>query len=97
MYEEFPEGPALRFPGRMKPKKKRVALAALGPFHQVCGDGHEKLGALALRMGTVGLPIYGFRDMWSGEALLLKTIPNCRTAAALGHLLLDFWSDTGCT
>jgi hypothetical protein len=89
MKEAFPEGPVLRYPGRQKPKIPRKALEAIGPWHQVCGDGHEKLGAQALNMGGVGLPIYGYRDMWTGNMLSLATLPNSRSPGALGHFLLD--------
>ncbi|KAF9490761.1 hypothetical protein BDN71DRAFT_1347292, partial [Pleurotus eryngii] len=40
----------------------RMPLSSLGPMHQVHCDGHEKLNFQALGMGTVSLPIYGFKD-----------------------------------
>ena len=65
MHYYFPEGFDKRFPGNKKRKVERQALSAIGPFHEVSGDGHEKLSALALRIGDVGFPIYGFKDKWS--------------------------------
>ncbi|KAJ7708008.1 hypothetical protein B0H14DRAFT_3119448 [Mycena olivaceomarginata] len=73
-----------------KKKIYRHPLSALGPFHEVSSDGHEKLGQQALKMGDVGLPIYGWKDKWTAYLLKLAVVPNCRTNAAIGHLFLDF-------
>lgn len=73
-----------------KKRLPQTPLFAIGPFHEIACDGHEKLSSLALRIGEVGLPIYGFKDKYSDNLLMLVTIPNCRTAAAIGHLYLDF-------
>lgn len=89
MRENFPEGAAKRFPGFKRNPIRRQALTALGPFHEVAGDGHEKLGAQALQMDGLGLPIYGYRDKWSGKLLKLDVVPDCRSAGAIGHLFLD--------
>lgn len=96
MAEHFPEGAAKRFPGNKKiVKTHRQALAAFGPYHEVAGDGHEKLGALALDMGGLGLPVYGYRDKWSGTALMLKVVPNCRSPGVVGHLYVDLIQELG--
>ncbi|KAF5325449.1 hypothetical protein D9619_009977 [Psilocybe cf. subviscida] len=71
-----PEGLTRRFPGANR--VRRSALVALGPNYQWHSDGHEKLGALGLRMGGVGLNIYGIKDQWSSNLLHLVVIPNDR-------------------
>jgi hypothetical protein len=58
MREWQPLGAEHRYPGHKKKKIYRHPLSALGPFHEVSSDGHEKLGKQALKMGDVGLPIY---------------------------------------
>ena len=95
MSQHFPEGAEKRFLGYKKPKVSRQALYALGPFHEIAGDGHEKLGALALQMGGIGLPIYGYRDKWSGKLLKINVVPDCRSAGAVGHLYLDLIEEIG--
>ncbi|KAJ6477985.1 hypothetical protein DFH09DRAFT_1253423 [Mycena vulgaris] len=57
-----PDGVDARYPGRKK--IKRAQLKAHGTWQEIHCDGHEKLGALALQMGDVGLPIYGMKDKW---------------------------------
>ncbi|RDB26566.1 hypothetical protein Hypma_005671 [Hypsizygus marmoreus] len=88
MLNNDPDGVDRRYPGRKK--VKRVRLQAQGTWQEVHCDGHEKLGALALRMGGVGLPIYGMRDKWSGAILYLVVVPNDRLADTIGHVYLDF-------
>jgi hypothetical protein len=83
-----PEGVDARYPGRKK--IKRMRLTGHGTWEEINCDGHEKLGALALKMGNVGLPIYGMREKWSGAILHLVVLPNDRLAAAIGHVYLDF-------
>lgn len=96
MAENFPEGATKRYPGHKKTvKTHRQALAAFGPYHEVAGDGHEKLGALALDMGGLGLPMYGYRDKWSGTALMLRVVPNCRSPGVVGHLYVDLIEELG--
>ncbi|KAF7301184.1 hypothetical protein MIND_00682900 [Mycena indigotica] len=75
----------------------RTPLSALGPFHEICSDGHEKLGAQALQMGGIGLPIYAFKDKWTAKLLKINVVPNDRTNAAIGHLYLDFVAETSGT
>lgn len=96
MAENFPEGAGKRYPGHDNSvKTHRMPLSALGPFHEVAGDGHEKLGALALDMGGLGLPIYGYREKWSGTALMLKVVPDCRSPGVVGHLYIDLIEEYG--
>ncbi len=90
MHFYFPDGFDKRFPGNKKTQVTRQALTAIGPFHEVSGDGHEKLSSLALRIGDVGFPIYGFKDKWSDYLCMLRVLPNCRKADAMGHLFIDF-------
>lgn len=98
MHTHRPEGFVQRFPGnRNKPKIERRPLSSIGPFHEISADGHEKLAPQALKMGLdVGLPIYGYKDKYSDALLMLRVLPDCRTAAALGHVFLDFILETGC-
>jgi hypothetical protein len=94
MLEHFEAGFNLRYPG----KKSTIvchSLSAIGPWHEVSSDGHEKLSALALRMGDIGLPIYAYKDKWTANLLKITVVPNCRTAGAIGHLFLDFLEETG--
>jgi len=62
----------------------------MGPFHEVNCNGHDKLGAQALQMGRVRLPIYGLKDKWSSMLLHLVIIPNNQKASTIGHVYLDF-------
>ncbi|THH19591.1 hypothetical protein EW146_g1615 [Bondarzewia mesenterica] len=89
MLAHYPEGFAARFPGRKLSGISRQPLSSIGPFREISGDGHEKLGQFALQMGDISLPIYGFKDKWPSYVLLLKVIPNCRAAGALAHLFID--------
>ncbi|KAJ7111718.1 hypothetical protein C8R44DRAFT_833185 [Mycena epipterygia] len=83
-----PEAVDARYPGRKK--IRRAQLKAHGIWQEIHCDGHEKLGALALQMGGVGLPIYGMKDKWGGEILYLSVIPDDRHADVIGHVFLDF-------
>lgn len=89
MHDHYLEGFNQRFPGGNKPKVSRKGLTSAGPWREISGDGHEKMSELALQMGEVGLPIYGFKDKWSAFLLMLITVPDCRTAAAMGYIYLD--------
>ncbi|KAJ7874312.1 hypothetical protein B0H14DRAFT_3083423 [Mycena olivaceomarginata] len=73
----------------------RRPLSALGPFHEVSSDGHEKLGTQALKMGDIRIPIYGWKDKWTAYLLKLNVVPESRTNAAIGHLFLDFVEEIG--
>jgi hypothetical protein len=94
MHEHVPAGFDLRFPGR-KAALTRQPLSAIGPFHEVSSDGHEKLAHQALAMGDVGLPIYAYKDKWSDTVLKISVVPNCRTNGAIGHLYLDLIEEIG--
>lgn len=96
MHQHFDSGFTLRFPGHKKDVIPRVGLSAIGPFHEVSADGHEKLSQSALQMGEIGLPIYAYKDKWSDYLLMLRLLPNSRTAAAIGHLFLDLVEEIGC-
>ncbi|KAJ6545071.1 hypothetical protein DFH09DRAFT_1249204 [Mycena vulgaris] len=92
----FEAGFNSRYPGKKKATIVRQSLSAIGPYHEICADGHEKLAALALKMGDIGLPIYGWKDKWTAD-LLKAVVPDCRTAGAVGHLYLDYLEETGKT
>ena len=84
-----------RFPGKARQAIPRVPLDCIGPMHQVHIDGHEKLSSQALRLGTVTLPIYGYRDLWGGLIFTLVVLPNVRFTSTCAHLYLDFVEDRG--
>ncbi|KAH9831504.1 uncharacterized protein C8Q71DRAFT_288682 [Rhodofomes roseus] len=86
-----PDGAAARYPGRKPQAILRGRLVALGPMYEVHCDGHDKLGALALQMGGVALPIYGYKDKCSSVCIQLVIIPNNRKADVVGHTYCD-WS-----
>ncbi|KAF7368007.1 hypothetical protein MSAN_00866500 [Mycena sanguinolenta] len=88
MLLNHPEGVDARYPG--KKKIKRAQLKAHGTWQEIHCDGHEKLGALALQMGGVGLPIYGMKDKWGDGILYLVVVPDDRNSDAIGHVVLDF-------
>lgn len=90
MAQHFPGGAQVRYPGnRQAAKTHRSVLSSIGPYHEVAGDGHEKLGSAALDMGGLGLPIYGYREKWSGSVLDLKVVPDSRSNGTIGHIYLD--------
>ncbi|KAF9521418.1 hypothetical protein CPB83DRAFT_872218 [Crepidotus variabilis] len=84
IHSYFPAGAEKRFPGYKKPKVKRQPLTAMGPFHEIVADGHEKMGALALQM-----------DKWSGKLVKLEVLPDCQSAGAIGHQFLDLILELG--
>ncbi|KDR78005.1 hypothetical protein GALMADRAFT_155034 [Galerina marginata CBS 339.88] len=95
MTQHFSEGAEKRFPGKKKTPVNRQPLSALGPYHEIAADGHEKIGALALQMGGLGLPIYAYRDKWTGRLPQIDVVPDCRSAGAVGHLYLDLLEKLG--
>ncbi|KAJ7195476.1 hypothetical protein GGX14DRAFT_403946 [Mycena pura] len=95
MLEHFGDGFNIRYPGKRKATIVRQALSAIGPFHEVSANGHEKLAAQALKMGNVGFPIYAWKDKWTAYLLKIVVVPDCRTAGAVGHLYLDFLEEIG--
>jgi len=62
-------------------KVQRVALVALGPHHEWSGDGHDKLA-------TIGFPVWGMRDKWSGKWLGIWVVPNNRLKVTIAYLYL---------
>ena len=96
MKEYFPTDFIKRFPGRRSVRLNRTPLQSLGPFREVHSDGHEKLSSLALKMGEIGFAVYGYKDKWSGCILYLVLVPDSRSAAAGGHIFLDFVATLGC-
>ncbi|KAJ7626227.1 hypothetical protein B0H17DRAFT_963451, partial [Mycena rosella] len=95
MLDRFPDGFDNRFPGKKGKQVTRVPLHALGPYHEVSSDGHEKIAPSALRMSGVGFSIYGFKDKFSDSLLFLKIYPDVRSRGAGGHIFLDFVQETG--
>lgn len=91
MLEECPQGFDTRFPGRTKAKIPRKPLTALGPFHEVSADGHEKLGSQALKFGDdVGIPIYTYKDKYTDTVFKANTVRDSRSPGVIGHTYLDF-------
>ncbi|KAF6748401.1 hypothetical protein DFP72DRAFT_992260 [Ephemerocybe angulata] len=90
-----PEGFDIRYPGNKHSKPHRTPLTSLGPFNEISADGHEKLDSKTLQMGTISLPIYVYRDKFSGYILKLVVLPDARKAVALGHVFLDLMSEIG--
>lgn len=67
------------------PTAKKVArepLVALGPHHEWSADGHDKLA-------SIGFPIWGVCDKWSGKWLGLWVVLNNRLKTAIAHLYLS--------
>ncbi|EIN11852.1 hypothetical protein PUNSTDRAFT_63217 [Punctularia strigosozonata HHB-11173 SS5] len=95
MHAHHPEGAALRYPGGRTKVKQRGFLRAFGPFHEWHADGHEKLSSKALRIGPVGMGIYGITDKWTRQIIHTKCYPDVRHAAAVGHILADTISEVG--
>ena len=97
MHDPDPQGIGFdqRYPGVKKKNLMRGSLSAIGPFHEISADGHEKLSAQALQMGEIGLPIYGYKDKWADNIIKLSLIPDCQMAGALGHLFLNFVEEIG--
>ena len=70
----------LRAPGSKK--VHRTPLLALGPHHEWSADGHDKLT-------SIGFPIWGVRDKWSGQWLGLWVVPNNRLKESVAYLYLS--------
>jgi hypothetical protein len=96
MREQFPDGFEKRFPGRKKDAIQRIALTALGPWHEISCDGHEKLNSQALQMGDISFPIYAYKDKFTSNAFDIRVVPNARNAGTIGHLTLDLVEKEGC-
>ncbi|KAJ6560015.1 hypothetical protein B0H19DRAFT_1289657 [Mycena capillaripes] len=83
-----PDGAEVRFPGRRRQPKQRGHLTDTGIYYELHFDGHEKLNFKALRMGSVGIDIYGSRCHSS-------TVPNARCSSTVGHYYLDLVEESG--
>ncbi|KAJ7633203.1 hypothetical protein FB45DRAFT_745629, partial [Roridomyces roridus] len=94
MKDNAPGTSKQRYPGN-KDKIIRTNLTAQGVFQELHCDGHEKLATAALRMGPVGISIYGFRDKASGLLCGLVAVPDARHSAVVGHLYLDLLEEFG--
>jgi hypothetical protein len=66
----------------------RTQLVSLGPHHEWSGDGHDKLS-------SIGLPIWGIRDVFSGKWLGLWVVPSNRHKKAVAYLYLDLVETSG--
>jgi hypothetical protein len=95
LHDHFDEEFDQRFVGS-KTAIDRVPLDCLGPWHQLHWDGHEKLGAQALDMGGVALPIYAGKDQFSSFVPVMRVIPNSRLGETIGHFFIDFAEEYGC-
>jgi len=95
LHDHFDEEFDARFVGS-KDAIDRFPLNCLGPWHQLHGDGHEKLAAQALMMGGVGLAIYAMKDQYSTFVPVMRVIPNVRLGNTIGHFYLDLVEEYGC-
>ena len=73
----------------------RKNLTVQGVFQEVHFDGHEKLTSAALRMGPVGIAVYGARDKGSSVTATPVAVPDARQSVIVGHLYLDFVQEFG--
>lgn len=94
MKDNAPAAAKARYPGN-KEKIVRKNLTAQGVFQEIHCDGHEKLSTAALKMGPVGISIYGYRDKGSTVVPHLVTVPDARHAVVIGHVYLDFVEEFG--
>jgi hypothetical protein len=95
LHDHFDAEFDLRFVGS-KDGIDRVLLDCLGPWHQLHWDGHEKLGAQALDMGGLALPIYAGKDQFSSFVPVMCVIPNVCLGDTIGHFFLDVVEQYGC-
>ncbi|KAJ6624691.1 hypothetical protein B0H10DRAFT_2174430 [Mycena sp. CBHHK59/15] len=70
-----PGGTEARFPGHRHQPKQRGHLTDTGVY-EIHFDGHEKLNFKALRMGPVGIDIYGSRCHSSSKMIKFLIVPN---------------------
>ncbi|KAJ7921356.1 hypothetical protein B0H13DRAFT_2230598 [Mycena leptocephala] len=94
MKDNAPGAAKRRCPGN-KTKIPRKNLTGQGVFQELHFDGHEKLSSAALKMGQVGISIYGSRDHVSGVACNLRAVPDARHAVVIGHVYLDLVLEFG--
>lgn len=95
LHDHFDDEFDARFVGS-KDAIDRVPLNCLGPWHQLHGDGHEKLAAQALMMGGVTLPIYAMKDQFLTFVPIMRVMPNVRLGNSIGHFYLDLIEEYGC-
>ncbi|KAL1684694.1 hypothetical protein GGG16DRAFT_119559 [Schizophyllum commune] len=90
MWENKPEGRALRHPGYRKPAIPRGVIDTTALLMETHFDGHEKLSFAALNLGDgIGIPIYGGREQLSGAVGVLEAVPNDRDGVIVAHCFLD--------
>ncbi|KAJ7442920.1 hypothetical protein B0H11DRAFT_1748761, partial [Mycena galericulata] len=90
-----PDGAEVRFPGRRRQPKQRGHLTDTGVYYELHFDGHEKLNFEALRMGPVGIDIYGSRCHSSSKMVKFLVVPNARCSSTVGHYYLDLVEENG--
>ncbi|KAJ7501192.1 hypothetical protein B0H11DRAFT_1855566 [Mycena galericulata] len=90
-----PDGAENRFPGRRRQPKPRGHLTDTGVYYELHFDGHEKLNFKALRMGPVGIDIYGSRCHSSSKMIKFLVVPNARCSSTVGHYYLDLVEKNG--
>ncbi|KAJ7260158.1 hypothetical protein C8J57DRAFT_1637757 [Mycena rebaudengoi] len=90
-----PDGAEVRFPGRRRQPKQRGHLTDTGVYYELHFDGHEKLNFKALRMGPVGIDIYGSRCHSSSKLVKFLVVPNARCSSTVGHYYLDLVEKNG--
>ncbi|KAJ6596378.1 hypothetical protein DFH09DRAFT_1244311 [Mycena vulgaris] len=84
-----PDSAETRYPGRRRQSKQRGHLTDTGVYYELHFDGHEKLNFKALRMGPVGIDIYGSRCHSSSTMVKFLVVPNARCSSTVGHYYLD--------
>ncbi|KAJ7882120.1 hypothetical protein B0H13DRAFT_2235504 [Mycena leptocephala] len=89
------DGAEARFPGRRRQPKVRGHLTDTSIYYEVHFDGHEKLNFKALRMGSVGIDIYGSRCHSSSKMVKFLVVPNGRCSSTVGHFYLDLVEENG--
>ncbi|KAF8178853.1 hypothetical protein K438DRAFT_1604419, partial [Mycena galopus ATCC 62051] len=88
MKDNAPGAAKRRYPGS-KAKIPRKNLTSQGILQELHFDGHEKLSRAALKMGPVGIAIYGGREKAAGLVCTLRAVPDARHAVVIGHVYLD--------
>ncbi|KAF8144945.1 hypothetical protein K438DRAFT_1910892 [Mycena galopus ATCC 62051] len=89
MAEIDPDGAETRFPGFKRQPKQRGHLTDTGVYYELHFDGHEKLNFKALRMGPVGIDIYGSRCHSSSQMVKFMAVPNAHCSSTVGHYYLN--------
>jgi hypothetical protein len=94
MKDNAPGSSKDQYPGN-KEKIIRRNLTAQGVFQELHFDGHEKLATAALRMGPIGISVYGAQDKGSGIVPILVAVPDARQSVVVGHIYLDLIEEFG--